>query len=126
MAPVPSRSSGTLLLSPPDPILGSNGGAVGESSATILHGQSSAPNSDHPASTSLGVLIGMGVANPHEYFKRRTIVIYLIDPSISRASFFDTFTDSGSGTFAGCIPGLTAAPFSCKAQVIVNEYLKQN
>ena len=101
-------------------------GAEGSLSVLLRVGKLSPPKSDHPASTSLGTPMGIGVARLQENLSSLVINIYLAVPSISRASFLETAIVSGSGMFAGCCPGLVAAPFSLRTHGTVRVYHKQN
>ena len=95
-------------------------------SSLVLHcvGKLSPPKSDHPASTSLGTSMGIGVARLQEYFN--SLVMYLAVPNISRASFLETAIVSGSGMFALWCPGLVVALFSLSPHIIVKVYRRQN
>ena len=84
------------------------------------------PRSDHPASTSLGAPMVIGMARLQEYFSSLVIVIYFVVPNISRPNFLDTAIVSCNGMLAGCCPGLMAAPFNSSPHVIVNVYRRQN
>ena len=101
-------------------------GAEGSSSVLRCVGKLSPPRSDHPASTSLGTPMGIGVVRLQEYFNSLVIDMYLAVPNMSRANFLETAIVSGSGMFAGCCPGLVAAPFSLSPHVMVKVYRRQN
>ena len=101
-------------------------GAEGSTSVLLRTGKFSPPRSDHPASTSLGTPMGIGLARLQEYLSSLVIVIYFAVPSISRASFLETAIVSGNGILAGCCPGLVAAPFNRSPHVIVSVYRRQN
>ena len=69
-------------------------GAEGSTSVLLRVGKLSPPKSDHPASTSLGTPMGIGVARLQENLSSLVIDIYLAVPSISRASFYLRFSVS--------------------------------
>ena len=98
----------------------------GSLSVLLRVGKLSHPRSDHPASTSLGTPMGIGVTRLQEYFSSLVIVMYLAVPNISRASFLETAVVSGSAMFAWCCPGHVAAPFSRSPHVIISVYRRQN
>ena len=111
---LPLQPLGLCQLSPPGFPLGLyEWGAEGSSSGLHCIGKFSPPRSDHPASTSHGTPMGIGMARLQEYLSSLVIVIYFAVPSISRASFLETAIVSGSCMLAGCCPGLVAAPFKC-------------